>query len=131
MTDFGISHIWNFWYGTLSKIGGGCYHLLLIYDALMLSSAVYVMKYQVLGLQKAFFQKKIQGSVVTRSIMTNMNHFEYQYGQASNMPKFNHEKHEICLVPKMPCVSYNEQQLFQASNVPRSLMTNMNNFEYQ
>ena len=60
-----------------------------------------------------------------------MNYFEYQYGQASNMPKFNHEKHEICLAPKMPCVSYNEQQLFQASNVPRSLMTNMNNFEYQ
>ena len=66
-----------------------------------------------------------------RSIVTNMNFFEYQYGQASNMIKFNHEKHEICLVPKMPCVSYNEQQLFQASNVPRSLMTNMNNFEYQ
>ena len=97
----------------------------------MLSSAVYVIKYQVLGLQKAFFQKKIQGLVVPRSIMKNMNHFEYQYGQTSNMPKFNHEKHEICLVPKMPCVSYNEQQLFQASNVPRSLMTNMNNFEYQ
>ena len=38
----------------------------------------------------------------------------------------NHEKHEICLVPKMPCVSYNEQQLFQVSNVPRSLITNMN-----
>ena len=131
MTDFGISHIWNFWYGTLSKIGGGCHHLLLIYDALMLSSAVYVVKSQVLGLQRAFFQKKIQGSVVPRSIMTNMNYFEYQYGQTLNMPKFNHEKHEICLVPKMPCVSYNEQQLFQASNVPRSLMTNMNNFEYQ
>ena len=47
------------------------------------------------------------------------------------MPKRNNEKHEICLVPKLPCVSYNEQQLFQASNVPRSLMTNMNNFEYQ
>ena len=87
----------------------------------MLSSAVCVMKYQVLGLQKAFFQKKIQGSVVTRSIMTNMNHFEYQYGQTSNMPKFNHEKHEICLVTKMSCVTYNEQQLFQASNVPKSI----------
>ena len=72
-----------------------------------------------------------QGSVVPRSIMTNMNYFEYQYGQTLNMPKFNHEKHEICLVPKMSCVSYNEQQLFQASNVPRSLMTNMNHFEYQ
>ena len=60
-----------------------------------------------------------------------MNYFEYQYGPTSNMPKFNSEKREICLVPKMPCFSYNEQQLFQASNVPRSLMTNMNNFEYQ
>ena len=98
-----------------------------MYDALMLSLAVYVMKSQVLGLQRAIFQ----GSVVPRSIMTNINYFEYQYGQASNMPKFNHEKHEICLVPKMPCVSCNEQQLFQASNVPRSLTTNMNNFEYQ
>jgi hypothetical protein len=47
------------------------------------------------------------------------------------MPKFSHEKHEICLVPKMPCVSYNELQLFQASNVPRSLMTNMTIFEHQ
>ena len=65
------------------------------------------------------------------SIMTNMNYFVYQYDQILNMPKFNYEKHEICLVPKMPCVSYNEQQLFQASNVPRSLMTNMNNLEYQ
>ena len=63
--------------------------------------------------------------------MTSMNYFEYQYGQTSNMPKFNHEKHEICLVPKMPSVSYNEQQIFQASNVARSLMTNMKNFEYQ
>ena len=63
--------------------------------------------------------------------MTSMNYFEYQYGQKSKMPEFNHEKHEICLVPKMPCVSYNEHQLFQASNVSRSLMTNMNNFEYQ
>ena len=63
--------------------------------------------------------------------MTNMNYFEYQLCQPSNMPKLSHEKHEICLVPKMSCVSYNEQQLFQASNVPRSLMTNMNNFEYQ
>ena len=97
----------------------------------MLSSDVFVIKSQVLCLQRAYFKNKIQGSVVPRSIMTNMNYFEYQYGQASNMPKFNHEKHEICLVPKMPCVSYNEQQLFQASNVPRSLMTNMNNFEYQ
>ena len=84
-----------------------------------------------LGLQRPFFQKQIQGSVVPRSIMTSMNYFEYQYGQTSNMPKFNHEKHEICLVPKMPSVSYNEEQLFQASNVPRSFMTNMNNFEYQ
>ena len=63
--------------------------------------------------------------------MTNMNYFEYQYGQTSKMPKFNHEKYVICLVPKMPCVSYNEQQLFQVSNVPRSPLTNMNNFEYQ
>ena len=54
-----------------------------------------------------------------------------EYGQASNMPKFNHEKHEICLVPKMTCVTCNEQQLFQASNVPGSLMTNMNIFEHQ
>ena len=60
-----------------------------------------------------------------------MNYFEYQYGPTSNMPKFNSEKHEICLVPKMSCVSYNEQQLFQASNMPRSLMTNLNDFEYQ
>ena len=97
----------------------------------MLSSDVFVIKSQVLCLQRAYFKNKIQGSVVPRSIMTNMNYFEYQYGQTSNMPKFNHEMHEICLVPKMPCVSYNEQQLFQASNVPRSLMTNMNNFEYQ
>ncbi len=113
------------------SIGDSRHHLLLIVDGLMLSSAVYVIKSQVLGLQRAYIRKKIQGSVVPRSIMTNMNYFEYQYGQTSNMPKFNHEKHEICLVPKMPCVSYNEQQLFQASNVPRSLMTNMNNFEYQ
>ena len=77
-----------------------------------------------------FFFKTIQGSVVPRSIMTNMNYFEYQLCQPSNMPKLSHEKHEICLVPKMSCVSYNEQQLFQASNVPRSLMTNMNNSEY-
>ena len=97
----------------------------------MLISAAYVVKSPVLGLQRAFFQKKIQGSVVPRSIMTNMNYFEYQYGQTLNMHKFNHEKHEICLVPKIPCVSYNEQELFQDSNVPRSLMTNMNNFEYQ
>ena len=60
-----------------------------------------------------------------------MSHFEYQYGQTLNMPKFNHKKHEIWFVPKMSSVSYNEQQLFQASNEPRSLMTNMNNFEYQ
>ena len=97
----------------------------------MLSSAVYVMKFKVLGIQRSFFSKTNQGSVVPRSIMTNMNYFEYQYGKTSNMPNFNHEKHEICLVPKMSCVSNNEQQLFQASNVPRSLMTNMNNFEYQ
>ena len=74
----------------------------------MLSSAVYVIKSQVLGLQRPFFYKKNQGSVVPRSIMTSMNYFEYQYGQTSNMPKFNHEKHETCLVPKMHCVSYNE-----------------------
>jgi hypothetical protein len=80
---------------------------------------------------EGFFAKKIQGSVVPRSIMTNMNYFEYQYGQRSNMPKFNYEKHDICLVSKVSCISCNEQQLFQASNVPRSLMTNMNNFEYQ
>ena len=60
-----------------------------------------------------------------------MNYFEYQYGQTSNMPKFNHEKHEICLVPKMHCLSYDEQHLFQASKVSRSLRTNMNNFKYQ
>ena len=66
-----------------------------------------------------------------RPIMTNMNYFEYQCGQISNMPKLNHEKYETFLVPKMPCVSYNEQQQFQASNLSRSLMTNMNNFEYQ
>ena len=60
-----------------------------------------------------------------------MNYFEYQSGQTLNMPKFNHEKYETCLVRIMPCVSYIEKQLFQASNVPRSLMTNMNNFEYQ
>ena len=74
MTDFGISHIRNFWYLILSKLGGpaGCHHLLLFHDALMLSLAVYVMKSQVLGLQRAFFQ----GSVVPRSIMTNMNYFE-------------------------------------------------------
>ena len=103
----------------------------MFYDALTLTSAVYVIKSQVLGLQRAFFSKKIQGSVVPRSIMTNMNYFEYQLCQPSNMPKLSHEKHEICLVPKMSSVSYNEQQLLQASNVPRSLMTNMNNFEYQ
>ena len=97
----------------------------------MFSFAVCIIKLQVLGLQRAFLPKKIQGSVVPRSIMTNMNYFEYQYGQRSNMPKFNYEKHDICLVSKMSCVSCNEQQLFQASNVPRSLMTNMNNFEYQ
>ena len=60
-----------------------------------------------------------------------MNYFKYQYGQLSNMPKFNHGKYETCLVPKMPYVSYNEQQLFQTSDVLRSLMTNMNNFENQ
>ena len=41
-----------------------------------------------------------------RSIMTTMNYFEYRYGQTLKMPKFNHEKHEICLVPTMPCVCY-------------------------
>ena len=81
--------------------------------------------------KEGFFPKKIKGSDMPRPIMTNMNYFEYQYGQTLNMPKFNHEKDEICLVPKMPCVSYNEQQQFQASNLSRSLMTNMNNFEYQ
>ena len=121
MTEFGISHTWNFWYWTLSAIRGCCQHLLVIYDALMLTSAVYVIKSQVLGLQRAFFRKKIQDSVVPRSIMTNMNYFEYQLCQPSNMPKLSHEKHEISLVPKMSCVSYNEQQLFQASNMPRSL----------
>ena len=50
MTDFGISHFWNFWYWTLSKIRDGCHHLLLIYDSLMISSAVYFIKLQVLGL---------------------------------------------------------------------------------
>ena len=85
MTDFGISHIWNFWYGTLSKIGGGCNHLLLIYNPLMLSSDVFVIKSQVLCLQRAYFKNKIQGSVVPRSIMTNMNYFEYQYCQTLNM----------------------------------------------
>ena len=94
----------------------------------MLSSDMFVIESQVLCLHKAYYKNKIQGSVVPRSIMTNVNYFEYQYGQASNMPKFNHEKHEICLVPKMPCVSYNEQQLFQASNVPRSLMAIMNDY---
>ena len=97
----------------------------------MFSFAVCIIKLQVLGLQRAFLPKKIQGSIVPRSVMNNMNYFEYQYGQRSNMPKFNYEKHEICLVSKMPCVSYTEPQLFQASNVLRSFMTNMNNFEYQ
>ena len=63
--------------------------------------------------------------------MTKMNCFEDQYGQTSKIHKFNHEKHEICLVPKIPCVSCDEQQVFQASNVPRSILTDMNNFEYQ
>ena len=81
MTDFGISDTWNFWYWTLSKIGGGCKHLLLIYDVLMLSSPVYVIKSQVLGLQRAFFQNQFHGSIVPRSIMTNMNYFDYQCGQ--------------------------------------------------
>ena len=80
---------------------------------------------------EGLFFKKIQVPVLQRSSMTNMNYFEYQYGQTSKMSKFNHEKHDICLVPKMPCVSYNEHQLFQSSNVPRSLMTNMNIFEHQ
>ena len=31
----------------------------------------------------------------------------------------------------MPCVSYNEEQLFKDSIVPRSIMKNMNYFEYQ
>ena len=52
--------IWNFWYWTFSKIGGGCHHLLLIYDALILSSAVYVVKSPVLCLQRAFFQKNLR-----------------------------------------------------------------------
>ena len=97
----------------------------------MLSSDVFVIKSQVLCLHRAYFKNKIQGSVVPRSILTNMNYFEYQYGQVPNMPEFNHEKHEIYLVPKIPWVSYNEQQLFKVSNVPRSLMTNMNSFEDQ
>ena len=46
----------------------------------MLSSDVFVIKSQVLCLQRAYFKNKIQGSVVPRSIMTNMNYFEYQYG---------------------------------------------------
>ena len=74
----------------------------------MLSSDVFAIKAQILCLQRAYFKNKIQGSAMPRSIMTNMNYFEYQYGQASNMPKFNHEKYEICLVPKMSSVSYNE-----------------------
>ena len=92
----------------LSKIGVGCNNLLLIYNPLILSSDVFVIKSQVLCLQRAYFKNKIQGSVVPRSIMTNMNYFDYQYGQGSNMPKFNHEKHETCIVPKMPCDSYDE-----------------------
>ena len=67
----------------------------------MISSAVYFIKSQVLGLQTAFFKRKIQVSVVPSSIMTNMNHFDYQYGQTSNLPKFNYEKHDICFVSKM------------------------------
>ena len=76
-------------------------------------------------------QQLLQALNVPRPLMTNMNNFEHQFGQRSNMPKFNYEKHEICLLPKMLCVSHNEQHLFRASSVPRSLMTNMNNFEYQ
>jgi hypothetical protein len=77
-------------------------HLLLIYNPLMLSYDVFVIKSQVLCLQRAYFKNKIQGLVVPRSVMTNMNYFEYQYGQASNMPKFNQEQHEICLDQKCP-----------------------------
>ena len=55
MTDFGISHIWNLWYCTLSRIGGGCHDLLLIYDAPKVSG-VYVVKSLVLSLQRAFFK---------------------------------------------------------------------------
>ena len=58
LTDFGISHVWSFCYWTLSKIGGGCNYLLLVYDAPMLISAVYVIKSQVLGLEKAFLQNQ-------------------------------------------------------------------------
>ena len=68
----------------------------------MLSSDVFVIKLQVLCLQRAYFKNKIQGSVVPRSAMKNMNRFEYQYGQASNMPKFIHEKNEICLSQSCP-----------------------------
>jgi hypothetical protein len=96
----------------------------------MLSSAVYVIKYQVLGLQRAFFQKKIQGLVVPRSIMTNMNHFDYQYDQtclSSIMKSMKYVWYQKCPVSVIMSNNY----LFQASNVPRSLMTNMNNFEYQ
>ena len=38
------------------KNWGGCHHLLLVYDASKLST-VYVVKSQVLGLQRAIFQK--------------------------------------------------------------------------
>jgi hypothetical protein len=38
---------------------GGCHHLLLVYDASKLST-VYVVKSPVLGLQRAFFQKKYE-----------------------------------------------------------------------
>ena len=38
------------------KSWGGCHHLLLVYDASKLST-VYVVKSQVLGLQRAIFQK--------------------------------------------------------------------------
>ena len=49
-------------YWTLSKIGSGCNHLLLIYNPLMLSSDAFVIKSQVLCLQRAYFKNKIQGS---------------------------------------------------------------------
>ena len=38
------------------KNWGGCYHLLLVYDASKLST-MYVVKSPLLGLQRAFFQK--------------------------------------------------------------------------
>ena len=58
MTDFGLFHIWNFWCWTESRIWSDYHHLLLIYDALMFIFAVYIIKSQVLGLQRSFLPKK-------------------------------------------------------------------------